>query len=137
MNFISGIKATSSALNAEQIRMDVVAQNIANAQTTKDLDGNPYQRKIVTFESVMLGGPGSNEKGVKITEVKSDESDGDIVFNPGHPHADREGMVRMPNVKIATEMVDLMSASRAYEANLSVVRNARQMAMKALSIARS
>jgi flagellar basal-body rod protein FlgC len=138
MNFISGIQATASALNAEQVRLDVVSQNIANAYTTKDAGGGPYQRKAVIFESLMGGlgsqSGGQGEKGVRVASIKPDETPGEMVYNPGHPHANADGMLRMPNVKLATEMVDLMSASRAYEANLTVARNARAMALKALSI---
>jgi flagellar basal-body rod protein FlgC len=133
MNFISGIHATASALSAEQVRLDVVSQNIANAYTTKDLDGGPYKRKAVIFESLM-GGAQGGEKGVRVAAVKPDQTPGEMVYNPGHPHANAEGMLRMPNVKLATEMVDLMSASRAYEANLTVAKNARAMALKALAI---
>lgn len=133
MNFLSGIHATSSALTAEQIRMDVVAQNIANAYTTKDVNGGPYQRQTVSFQS-MLGGMSGVEKGVRVGGIKPDTTPGDMIYNPGHPHADKNGMLRMPNVQLAVEMVDLMGASRAYEANLSVARNARSMAMKALTI---
>jgi flagellar basal-body rod protein FlgC len=133
MNFLSGIHATSSALNAEQVRMDIVAQNIANAYTTKDTNGVPYQRKMVSFETVM-GGVKNAERGVRVSSVKNDPTPGEAVYNPGHPHADANGMVRMPNVQLAAEMVDLMSASRAYEANLTVARNARSIAAKALSI---
>lgn len=133
MNFITGIHATSSALNAEQVRLDVVSQNIANAYTTKDVDGAAYKRRSVAFET-MLGGAQKTERGVRVASVNADQTEGDTVFSPGHPHANKDGMVRMPNVKLATEMVDLMSASRAYEANLSVARNARALAMKALSI---
>ena len=131
MNFITGIRTTSSALAAEQVRLDIVSQNIANAYTTKDVDGGPYKRKSVSFESVLIGGGGH---GVRVSSIKRDPSRGDMIFSPGHPHADRDGVVQMPNVKLSTEMVDLMSASRAYEANLSVARNARSMAMRALSI---
>ena len=142
MNFLSGINATASALSAEKIRMDIVAQNIANANTTKDTDGQPYQRKMVSFESMLRSGDAaqagsqSSPQGVRVSEVTNDPTPGEAIYNPGHPHAGADGMVRMPNVHIATEMVDLMSASRAYEANLSVVRNARQMATKALNIGR-
>lgn len=135
MNFISGIQATGSALQAEKIRMDIVAQNIANAHTTRDLDGKAYQRKAVTFEA-LLGAPGSGGEGVRVAEIAADKTPGQMVYQPGHPHADKDGMVRMPNVNLAMEMVDLMSASRAYEANLAVARNARQMATKALAIGR-
>lgn len=133
MNFITGIHSTASALNAEQVRLDVVSQNIANAYTTKDVDGAAYKRRAVSFET-MLGGAQKTERGVRVASVRADQTPGDTVFNPSHPHANKDGMVRMPNVKLATEMVDLMSASRAYEANLSVARNARALAMKALSI---
>ena len=132
MNFITGIQATSSALSAEKTRMDIVAQNIANANTTKDVDGQAYRRKVVTFET-MLGTGGASE-GVRVGAINGDKTPGEKVYNPHHPHADKDGMVTMPNVNPAIEMVDLLSASRAYEANLAVARNARQMATKALSI---
>jgi flagellar basal-body rod protein FlgC len=133
MNFITGIHATSSALNAEQARLDVVSQNIANAYTTKDVDGQAYRRKMLVFEP-LLGGASGKEKGVRVGAVTPDKAPGEVIYSPSHPHADKDGMVRMPNVKLATEMVDLMAASRAYEANLTVARNARALAMKALSI---
>ena len=133
MNFLSGIHATSSALSAEQVRMDIVAQNIANAYTTKDANGGPYQRRMVSFETIM-GGVQKAERGVKVASIKNDKAPGEQIYNPGHPHADANGMVRMPNVQLSTEMVDLMSASRAYEANLSVARNSRSLALRALSI---
>jgi len=132
MDFITGIQATSSALSAEKTRMDVVAQNIANAHTTKDVDGKAYRRKVVTFETV-LDGRGAAD-GVKVGRIANDPTPGEQVYNPSHPHADKQGMVTMPNVSTAIEMVDLLAASRAYEANLAVARNARQMAAKALSI---
>ncbi len=132
MNLISGVSATASALGAEKVRMDIVAENIANAHTTKTIDGGPYQRKMVTFESVMEGGA----KGVRIGDISNDPKPGDSVHNPSHPDAGEDGMVKMPNVNVAFEMVDLLSSSRAYEANLAVIRNAKQMAMKALSIGR-
>ncbi len=133
MNFLSGIHATSSALAAEQVRMDIVAQNIANAYTTKDADGGPYQRRTVSFETIM-GGMQKAERGVRVSGIKNDKTPGEMIYNPGHPHADANGMVKMPNVQLATEMVDLMSASRAYEANLTVARNSRTLATKALGI---
>ncbi|MEI8107943.1 MAG: flagellar basal body rod protein FlgC [Verrucomicrobiota bacterium] len=135
MNFITGINSTGSALNAEKIRMDVVAQNIANANTTRDLDGSAYKRKVVTFESLMPTEPGGYS-GVRVADLTNDETPGEVLHNPQHPHADANGMVQMPNVNLATEMVDLLSSSRAYEANLAVARNAKQMAAKALSIGR-
>lgn len=133
MNFISGINATSSALSAEQVRMDIVAQNIANAYTTKDVGGGPYKRRMVTFEA-MLGGAQNTERGVRVGKISQDQLPGEVIHQPGHPHAGPDGLVQMPNVRLPIEMVDLMSASRAYEANLSVARNARALALKALTI---
>ncbi|KAB2648375.1 MAG: flagellar basal body rod protein FlgC [Verrucomicrobia bacterium] len=135
MNFITGIKSTGSALNAEKIRMDIVAQNIANAHTTRDVDGNPYKRKVVSFEAV-LGSERGTSGGVRVSGITNDNREGETIYNPQHPHADKDGVVRMPNVNLSIEMVDMLSASRAYEANLAVVRNAKQMAAKALAIGR-
>jgi len=133
MNLISGVNVTASALNAENIRMDVVAENIANAYTTHGADGQAYKRKVVSFES-MLDPAGSGQNTVQVSQIGTDNTPGSTIYDPSSPDADKKGMVQMPNVNISTEMVDLMTASRAYEANLSVIRNARQMASKALTI---
>lgn len=134
MNFITGLPATASALNAEKMRMDIIAQNIANAHTTRDVSGEAYKRKVVTFASALDASTGAS--GVQISRITDDTTPGELIHDPQHPHAGPDGMVRMPNVNTAVEMVDLISASRAYEANLSVAKNARQMALKALSIGR-
>ena len=140
MELIPGIRPSSDALGAEKIRMDIIAQNIANANTTKDLDGEPYKRKLVEFESVLHHATSLNPdgyvEGVKIRDIVEDKNPGPKVFNPAHPHADTEGFVKMPNVQVQREMVDLISSSRAYEANLSVIKTARSMARQALSIGR-
>ena len=136
MNVLSATAITASALESEKMRVDITSQNIANAHTTKGLDGKPYQRRIVAFESVLNEQMGQNMQGVRISEIKRDETPGEMIYNPEHPHADDEGNVQMPNVNIAYEMVDMVTASRSYEANLAVVRNARQMANQALSIGR-
>ena len=133
MNLIPGVNVTASALNAETVRMDVVAENIANAYTTHGADGQAYKRKVVSFES-MLDPAGSGQQTVQVSKVATDDSLGEMVFDPSNPDANKDGMVQMPNVNLSTEMVDLMTSSRAYEANLAVIRNARQMATKALSI---
>lgn len=137
MNLLSGIDVTAGALNAQKTRLDMVAQNIANAQTTRTPNGGPYQRQVVAFETELvrregLGGPAL--QGVKVANVSVDRTPGQQVFNPQHPDAGPDGLVTMPNVNLSYEMVDLITASRAYEANLSVVKNARQMAMKTLQI---
>jgi flagellar basal-body rod protein FlgC len=135
MNLISGIDVTAGALNAQKTRLDIVAQNIANAQTTRTPNGGPYQRQVVSFESELLRRTGETSlHGVKVGAISADRTPGTPVFNPQHPDAGADGHVMMPNVNLAFEMVDLITASRAYEANLSVVKNARQMAMKTLQI---
>ncbi len=139
MDLLPGIQATSDALNAEKLRMDVIAQNIANAQNTRDTDGKAYQRKVVTFESVLQdhatrGVDQLALKTIKVNSVDDDSKPGPAVYNPGHPHADDKGMVQMPNVEVSREMVDLITASRSFEANLTVVRTARQMAQQAMAI---
>jgi flagellar basal-body rod protein FlgC len=144
MSLIAGIDITASALNAQRTRLDVVAQNIANAQTTRGPDGLPYQRKIVSFETELArrgagatpGGTNANLGGVRVAKITKDTTPGQRVYDPQNPDADASGLVTMPNVSLAHEMVDMITATRAYEANLSVVRNARQMAMKVLDIGR-
>jgi flagellar basal-body rod protein FlgC len=141
INILTGIDSTSSALDAERIRMDVIAENIANANVTKDVDGKPYQRQEVVFESVLraqqdLDAPDSGSQTVQIARVQKDSRPPRLVYNPGHPDANSKGMVAMPNINIHQEMVDMIASSRSYEANLAVVKNARAMAMGALSIAR-
>lgn len=137
MNLIAGIDVTASALNAQKTRLDIVAQNIANAETTRTPTGGPYQRQVVAFETELVrlqAGGGLPLQSVKVANIAADRTPGVQVYNPQHPDANQDGLVTMPNVNLSYEMVDLITASRAYEANLSVVKNARQMAMKALEI---
>ena len=139
INLLVGINNTSSALAAERVRMDVISQNIANANTTRDINGKPYQRQQVVFETLLnqqQGPDGSinGEGGLRIARVEKDRRPAQVVFNPSHPDADESGMVAMPNVNIHEEMADLMVSSRAYEANLAVVRSARAMALQTLAI---
>jgi flagellar basal-body rod protein FlgC len=138
IDFLPGVQSASSALNAERIRMEVISQNIANAHTTRDTDGNPYQRRQVLFETVLnqhasLSG-GIDQRLVRVASINADTSPSRMVYNPGHPEADSAGMVAMPNINIHQEMADLISSSRSFEANLAVVRNARQMAIQTMSI---
>lgn len=135
MNLLPAADIAADALQANRLSLDIISQNIANAQTTRDIDGSPYQRKHVVFESYLHEArPESRLSGVRASEVVEDPEPGPKVFLPGHPHADKNGMVQMPNVNMAMEMVDLITTSRAYEANLTVVRTARQMAQQALNI---
>jgi flagellar basal-body rod protein FlgC len=141
MELITGLGATGSALNAQKTRLDLIAQNIANAQTTRSADGGPYQRQVVTFEAQLANrlaraGQSAGPTGVKVASISNDPTPGQKIYDPRHPDADVQGMVAMPNVNVSTEMVDLITASRAYEANLSVVKAARQMAQKTIDIGR-
>ena len=135
MNLISGIDVTAGALNAQKTRLDIVAQNIANAQTTRGPNGTPYQRQIVSFESELLRRTGGSAlQTVRVSSISPDRTVGQQVYNPQHPDAGPDGLVTMPNVNLSYEMVDLITASRAYEANLTVAKNAKQMAMRVLQI---
>lgn len=137
MNLISGIEVTAGALNANKTRLDIVAQNIANAQTTRTPNGGAYQRQVVSFETELIKrvtGGGPSLQSVKVGEISTDRTPGQQVYNPQHPDASADGMVTMPNVNLSYEMVDLITASRAYEANLAVAKSARQIAMKTLEI---
>src|SRR5688572_2175859 len=139
INILTGVNATSSALEAERIRMEVISQNIANAEVTRGADGQPYQRHQVVFETILNQQPGmtgnlTTETGVQVARIEKDNRAPRLVFNPTHKDADANGMVAMPDINIHEEMADLMTASRAFEANLAVVRNARTMALQTLSI---
>lgn len=140
MNIISGIDIIGGALNAQKSRLDVVAQNIANAQTTRTPNGGPYQRQVVSFETELIrragGSPGTSLQSVKVASVATDRTPGQQVYNPQHPDAGPDGLVTMPNVNLSYEMVDLITASRAYEANLAIAKNARQMALRTIGMLR-
>lgn len=141
MDLLPGSEITAGALNAEKFRMQIIAQNIANAQTTKTSAGTPYRRQLVAFVTEMNKATGLDKsydsqllKGVKVDGVYDDPSEFQKVYNPTHPHADEQGMVAMPNVNLAMEMVDLIASSRSYEANLAVMKTSRNLAKQALSI---
>lgn len=135
MNLIAGIETSSGALAAQKARLDIVAQNIANAQTTRTPEGGPYRRKIVSFENELVKRAGGLPlQTVHVSGITDDKTPGQSVYNPQHPDAGADGTVMMPNVNLAFEMVDLITASRAYEANLSVVKNSRTLAMKTFEI---
>jgi len=138
IQILSGIQNTSAALDAEQTRLDVISENIANANTTHGPDGKPYQRQVVVFETSLqqaMNGDGSVQMAaIQVARIEKDPSPPNYIYDPGNPDADAKGMVATPNINIQDEMADLISASRTYEANLSVVKNARTMAMETLAI---
>jgi len=133
-------------MTAERTRMEIISKNIANANVTRTSSGTPYRRQMVVFKenkndsfSTYLSRSLSelqNSKGVKVSEIVEDKTPFKQVYDPGHPDADENGYVQMPNVDITTEMVDMISATRAYEANMSAINSAKNMAMKALEIGR-
>jgi flagellar basal-body rod protein FlgC len=138
------LAVSASALRAERMRLDVIATNLANAQTTRTPEGGPYKRRHVIFEAQQLGSPfgetiaalGAEDprQGVQVTGVVDDPTPPRMVFDPGHPDADKQGYVAYPNVNPVLEMVDLMTATRAYEANVQAVTAGRRMDDAALSI---
>ena len=139
IQLLSGIDSTTAALNAERVRMDVISENIANVNTSKGLDGKPYQRQEVTFESVLKAQTNSDasdagSQSVAIAKITKDNRPPRMVYNPSSPDADKSGMVAMPDINVSEEMVDMIASSRSYEANLAVVKNARTMAMQDLAI---
>ena len=148
MSMFGGMEISGSALTAQRLRMNVTAENIANAETTKGADGNPYRRKEVTLQSVgqagtfgsqlsrAMGSAGVAPGGVQASEITEDQTNGKLVYDPGHPDADAQGYIRMPNVDTVTEMVDLIDAQRAYEANVTAMSAAKQMFAKTLEILR-
>ncbi|WCJ58232.1 flagellar basal body rod protein FlgC [Fontisphaera persica] len=138
IQLIPAVESTASALEAERIRMEVIGQNIANANTTRGVDGKPFRRQQVVFESLLrqeLGRPGAaGPAKVTVSKIVPDPRPFRLVYNPGHPDADAQGMVALPNISIHEEMADMIAASRAFEANLAVVKTARTMAAQTLSI---
>ena len=134
---LSSTDISTSGLSAERLRMETIANNIANANTTRGPNGEPYRRKEVVFtavydDAVALGR--GQQTGLKAQVVETDLDQLTQVFDPGHPDADAEGYVTMPSVSLPDEMVDLISANRSYEANLKVLRAFREMAEQALSL---
>lgn len=147
MSIFNSIGISASGLTAERLRMDVISRNIANVNTTRTADGTPYRRQVVVFQeaenqmsfSQYLSDASKKliGSGVKAVAVIEDKTPFKMVYDPGHPDADEEGYVKMPNVDVMTEMVNMISASRAYEANVTAINSSKSMAMKALEIGRS
>lgn len=140
MKAFNSLRISASGLSAERLRMDTIASNIANASTTRGEDGKPYVRKIAVFQENLNKAIASNKDsgskflGVKAVGVVEDESELRRVYDPSHPDADEEGYVLMPNVNILNEMADMIAATRAYEANVTVMNNTKAMFSKALEI---
>jgi len=134
MGDFSAIDISASGLSAQRRRLDIVAENIANAETTRTERGGPYRRKEVVFEE--LASTELGKQGVTVREVTEDSQPARMAYRPGHPDADANGYVAMPNVNMVEEMVDMISATRSYEANAAALNATKAMARKALELGR-
>lgn len=149
MSMFSAFNINASGMTAQRYRMDIISENVANANTTRTADGTPYRRKVVTFTekggqtsfSHVLGqaaySRGYTGRGVKVDGVYEDEETPmHMVYDPSHPDADENGYVTYPNVNIITEMTNMIDASRAYEANATAFNASKSMALQGLEIGR-
>ena len=137
MGLFDALDASGSALSAERLRMDVTAENLANAQSTRGSDGSgPYKRKEVVLEQAGSSFADSLQaaRGVRVAGIVEDSTPPRRVYDPGHPDADAQGYVTMPNVNTVTEMTDLIGASRAYEANVTAMQTAKSMFARTLDL---
>jgi flagellar basal-body rod protein FlgC len=145
MNFLDALQTSSSGLSAQRVRMNLIAGNLANVNTLKTEDGGPYRRKepvfaAVPFENtlknVMRDKMDAQLKEVKVLNIVEDTRAPVSKYEPGHPEADAEGYIKVPNINVVEEMVNMMMASRSYEANVTAVNATKKMALKALEIGR-
>ncbi|NLJ30190.1 MAG: flagellar basal body rod protein FlgC [Clostridiales bacterium] len=148
MAFLSSLDISGSALTAERLRMDVISDNIANANTTRTESGGPYRRKTVVFEPTgessfrtmlennLQTGSSAANGGVKVAAIEEDQSEFSTEYDPTNPDADEQGYVTMPNVDPIKETLDMMSATRAYDASLTAFNAVKNMAVKALEMGR-
>lgn len=155
MSFQESMRISSSALSAQRLRMNTISNNLANAQTTRTAKGTPFHRQYTVFQPMFeqsllerLRMANTNDRhlpfelpasegGVRVAAVREDLSEGNKVYDPSHPHADKDGYVEYPNVNIVSEMSDMINASRSYEANITTIETAKAMALKALEMGRA
>ena len=145
MDLFQTIDVASSGMVAQRARLNIIATNLANANTTKTQNGTPYRRKTVIFQTTPMGRPFENHlqnaleqevQGVNVSGIMPVPGDFKRVFDPGHPDADQKGYVYLPNVNLVEEMVHMLNANRSYEANSAVIKAAKDMARRALEIGR-
>jgi flagellar basal-body rod protein FlgC len=143
MNLFRNFDISASALTAERLRMDLISNNIANARTTRTEEGGPYRRQVPIFATVLedkinaAGQVVRNYAGVKVVGIRNDNRPPQIVYDPSHPDANEAGYVAYPDINVVTEMVDLIGASRAYEANITAFNAAKDMFRAALELGRA
>ncbi len=145
MDFLTSMQISSSGLNVQRKRIEAISSNLANIETTRTQEGGPYRRKdvVVTalpleneFGEAMQTAMGDNLKTAQVTQIIEDQNEPQLVYNPGHPDANELGYVSMPNVNTMTEMVNLMTASRSFEANITAMNATKAMAQKAIDLGR-
>lgn len=141
MDFLISLEISASGLRAQRKRMDIIATNLANIETTRTEEGGPYRRKIVVMGTRPLAQDFGNLfdsqiQGTEIEEVVEDPSPFKKVYNPGHPDADKEGYLHKPNVDLIVESTNMLMSRRAFEANIAAIKATRQMVLKALEIGR-
>ncbi len=143
MDLFTTFKVAASALKAQRTRLNTISSNLANAETTKTPEGGPYKKKSVYFESTPitfkdnLHNALSNEAdGVRVARIIEHDDPPKTIYDPAHPDAGEDGYVDLPNISVMKEMVDMMSATRSYEANTTTIKSAKRMALKALEIGR-
>jgi flagellar basal-body rod protein FlgC len=143
MSFFNILSVGSSGLTSQRIRQEIISSNIANASTTRTAEGGPYVRKDVVFRSanvsskfgdVLASHLGREQIGVKVAEIIKDQAPPEKRFQPNHPDADAEGFVSYPNVNVIEEMINMVEATRSYEANLSVINSTKSMALGAIDL---
>ena len=136
MDSFNVFKVSASALEAQRERMNVIASNMANIHSTRTEEGGPYRRKDVVFSEAAVGTNPLKFEGVKVVDVVTDSSPFKIVYDPGHPDAGQDGNLALPNINIIEEMVNMMMASRAYEASVTAFNMSKTMFMKTLELGR-
>jgi len=143
MNFFTAMTITASGLDAQRTRMNVLASNLANARTTRTANGGPYQRLDAVFQAVPVGtrfgelvgdSAAQSASTVEVSQIREDQSPPQLIYDPNHPDADARGYVALPNVNVVEEMVNMITASRAYEAGVTAMQSIKGMARSALSI---
>lgn len=141
MELLPGLAISASALTAERLRLDIIANNLANINTTRTPRGGPYRRQVPVFaeklqEALKPGSAQFKGAGVEVAAIVEDNTPPRRVYDPSHPDADPDGYVALPNINVVNEMVDMITATRAYEANVTVLNAAKAMTLKALEIGR-
>ncbi|MEJ2163881.1 MAG: flagellar basal body rod protein FlgC [Desulfobacterales bacterium] len=145
MDFFDAISTSSAALSAQRLRMNLISGNLANLNTTRTREGGPYRRKEAifaaraldqSFEQILADSRNKHLSTVRVAGVVEDQNPPVMKYDPGHPDADSNGYVAMPNINLMEEMVNMISATRGYEANVTALQAAKDMALKALEIGR-